>query len=205
MAEAARIWVVDDDEGVRNSLQFMFESMGRECSTYSSGEAFLEELDETQFGCVITDLRMPGISGLQLLDRLSKSNPNIHVILVSGYGDVSTAVRALRGGAVNFLEKPYREQELIENVDECIAKSRAAWEDQQRKRYVISVVETLTTRELEVMLEVAKGDATKVIARSLDISPKTVEVHRSNAYAKLETRSVIEIKQMLSDAGITPA
>jgi len=187
------VYVVDDDAGTRKSLCWLIESVGLKVEAYASGSEFLKACDTDRPSCLVLDVRMPEISGLEIQQRLTTGKIDIPVILISGYADVSTAVRAMKSGATDFLEKPFNDQELLDGIQQCIAedkkkRQRQAAIEEHRNRFM-----ALTPREHEVMKFVATGKSSKAIAQELGASPKTIEVHRARIMRKLGITSLAEL------------
>lgn len=194
------VFVVDDDPGVGHSMQTLLESVDLDSEAYLSAEEFLEAYDPGRPGCLLLDLRMPGMSGLDLQERLQEMGSTLPIIFVTAHGDVPTAVNAVKAGAVDFLEKPFRYQELLAKLQDALkedARIRAALEDLSEIR---ARLETLTPREREVMALVVDGKLNKNIARALGISPRTVEIHRSRVMEKMKVRSVSRLVQLVMRA-----
>lgn len=190
------VFVVDDDEAARESLKWLLESVGYPSCCHASSDAFLESYDGTVPGCLVLDVRMPGMSGLELQSRLNERNWCLPVILVTGHGDIPMAVRAMKGGAIDFLQKPYNDQVLLDRIAsalEICANRRRAMKDleQMQKHFA-----TLTAREREVAILVVNGNVNKVIAAKLALSPRTVEAHRANLMTKMQVASVSELVQI---------
>jgi FixJ family two-component response regulator len=191
------VFVVDDDQAVRDSLALLVHSVGLQVETFASAGDFLDSYRPDRRGCLITDIRMPGMSGLELQERLCADGHHIPVIVLTGFGDVPTAVRALKGGAVDFLEKPFNPQALLDLVQQAIAqdaeiRAQAAHEARLAERKAL-----LTPREQEVMELVVAGKANKVIAIDLSISERTVELHRARIMKKMQARSLAELVRMV--------
>lgn len=195
------VYVVDDDDGVRESLSALLESVGIETMAFASAEASLQAVEARRPACMLVDVRMPGIGGLELQRVLKERETEIPVVMITGHGDISMAVRAMKEGAIDFLEKPFNDQELIELVQECQKRGLAA--EQQRIRHMEAQyrLDRLTDREREVMRCMVNGNTSKQIAAMLDLSPKTVDVHRSNIMKKVEVTSVAELVHISLDAG----
>lgn len=191
------VYLLDDDAAVRDSLEALFSSVGLEARSYSSPELLLRELTSDSVGCLVLDVRLPRMSGLELQELLTDRGIRIPILVISGHADVTSVVRAMRQGAVDFLEKPYNEQILLDRVHACIAM------DVERKRNMLHKMEleqrlaTLTRRESEVLQAVVKGESSKNIARVLRISPKTVDVHRSKILEKLHARSTADLVRIV--------
>ena len=203
MTAQPSVFIVDDDSVARETMRSLVESVGLRAETFASAQAFLDAYDQDQPGCLVTDLRMPGMSGLELQSKLAADEFNIPVIVVTGYPDVPTAVRSIKTGAIDFVEKPFNEQMLIEQIQQSIQKDRerrrerAAW-DLMRTSY-----RSLTPREQEVMSLVVRGKSNKEMARLLDISPKTIEAHRSNVMGKMQAKTLADLIRT-SDKCIRP-
>jgi two-component system, LuxR family, response regulator FixJ len=193
MSADVSVFVVDDDRAVRESLALLMHSAGLAVETFSSAQAFLDSYRPECRGCLITDIRMPGMSGLELQERLSADRYHIPVIVLTGFGDVPTAVRALKGGAIDFVEKPINPQALLDLVQHALARDRALREQAAREAEVKTRLARLTPREREVMALVVEGKASKVIAMDLAISERTVELHRGRIMKKMRARSLAEL------------
>ena len=186
----ATVYVVDDDMAVRKGLSLLIKSVGMNVHTCEDAQGFLGLYDPDKPSCVVLDVRMPGISGLELQEKLVSQKINVPVIFISGHGDVPMAMRAVKMGAVDFIEKPFREQALLESIQNAIAM------DVNRRRKIQDVAETkkriksLTAREREVMNGIIEGKPNKTIAYDLDLNKKTVEYHRSNVMKKMGVDSV---------------
>ncbi|MBK8762809.1 MAG: response regulator transcription factor [Sulfuritalea sp.] len=193
--------IVDDDPAVRDALQWLLRSRDVSSETWDSGEVFLHAATSDLFGCCLLDVRMPGMSGIELFDRLRTTQCRIPVIFLTGHGDVPMAVKALKDGAFDFVEKPYDDNALVDKVLSAFAhderrNARAESIQQVRQRLA-----QLTQREAEVMQRILSGKLNKVIADDLGIAMRTVEVHRSHIFEKMQVRSAVELSQLL---GILP-
>ena len=191
------VYVVDDDEAVRESLRALFQSVGMRVKTFASAGEFLDASGLPRIGCLLLDVRMPELSGLELQVQLASHQSYLPVIMITGYGDVTTAVRAMKAGARDFIEKPFNEQLLLERVQACLEESVFAQQTLDRLRKRRTQVDQLTPREREVLTLTAQGKPSKVIARELGISAKTVDVHRSRLMEKLEVRSLAELIRLV--------
>lgn len=195
------VYLVDDDEAVRDALGMLFRSVGLEYLAFASALDFLERYDPARHSCLVADIRMPGLSGLELQQRLNEQRAEVPIIFITGHGDVPMAVAAMKSGAADFLQKPFRDQDLIDRIHKALAadaerrKSRAE-EDEIRKRIAL-----LTPREAEVMRRVVRGQANKVIAMDLGVSQRTVELHRARVMRKLRMRSVAELVHAVDRIG----
>lgn len=192
----ATVYVVDDDEAILESLGALFSSVGMKVGTFGSAQAFLDFLDKQNvpcIGCLLVDVRMPGLSGLELQAQLAQRQPHLPIIVITGHGDIAMAVRAMKAGAKDFIEKPFNEQTLLEQVQACLAEN---WRTQQELDELQSTqarLSQLTQRERSVLNLLMQGKPSKVIADDLGISPKTVDVHRSNIMDKVGVRSLAEL------------
>ncbi len=196
MAADAIIHVIDDDEAVRQSLEFLLRTAGMTARTYDSAAAFLNELPTIESGCVITDIRMPGISGIELLRRLGEMQVKLPVIVITGYGDVPLAVEAMKSGAVDFLEKPYEDELLLGSVRSALDRSQQNAARDSKRAEVEARLATLTNREREVLQGLVAGKPNKIIAFDLAISPRTVEIYRANVMTKMAAASLSELVRM---------
>ena len=190
MSEEAAVFVVDDDPAVRDSIAMLVRAEGLEARTFDSARSFLVEWERSTPGCLIIDLRLPGLSGLDLQEHLAGDDNTPPIIFLTGYGTVPAAVRALKAGAMDFLEKPFDPAVLLALVREALARDRARRADIRR-------LGALTRREREVLEEVAEGDTNKVIAVNLGISVRTVELHRARGMRKLRVRSVADLVRLM--------
>jgi len=200
----ATVFVVDDDQAVRDSLALLVQSVDLRAETFASAQDFLDSYRPERRGCLITDIRMPGMSGLDLQEWLSTHGRLIPVIVLTGFGDVPAAVRALKGGAIDFVEKPFNPQALLDLVQLAIVRDaelreRAAREADRDKRLAL-----LTPREQEVLALVVAGKANKVIAVDLAISERTVELHRGHILKKTGARSLAELMRMVLPPSTDP-
>ena len=196
MAGDAIVHVIDDDEAVRQSIEFLLRTAGVVARTYESASAFLSALPMIDSGCIITDVRMPGISGIDLLRRLGEMQFKIPVIVITGHGDVPLAVEAMKIGAVDFFEKPYDDELLLGSVRSALNRSQEnAARDAERAK-VEAHLSTLTNREREVLQGLVAGKPNKIIAFDLAISPRTVEIYRANVMTKMGASSLSELVRM---------
>jgi RNA polymerase sigma factor (sigma-70 family) len=200
---APTIHVVDDDAAARSSLRLLLKSLGLNAVAYDSAAAFLTDYDPGQPGCLLLDIRMPGMSGLDLQQELNRRGTISPVIFITGHGDVAMAVEAMQHGAFDFLQKPFREHELLDRVQKALARDSAIREQLRGHDAMRARLETLTAREREVLDLVAKGASNKVIARELGISQRTVEIHRSRVMEKMNAESVAQLVHMTTALGIT--
>jgi two-component system, LuxR family, response regulator FixJ len=197
--QATTVFVVDDDEGVRNSLRFLLKSVGLASRTLSSASEFLDSYKPSQPGCLVLDVRMPGMSGLELQQQLNLRGATIPVIFITGHGDVPMAVEAMQHGAFDFLQKPFRDQELIDRIQRALerdARSRTVLAQHARIRQRI---ESLTPREREVLTLMTKGKPNKVMAAELGVSQRTIEIHRARVMEKTAAASLAQLVRMVMD------
>ena len=197
---ARTVYVVDDDPAMRHSLAWLIGALGVPVEAFASAEEFLRAARPDHPGCLVTDVRMPGMSGLELQDTLARTGSVLAVVVITGHADVPMAGRAFRAGAVDFIEKPFNDQLLLDRVHEALEKSVRAWEEQTRKAHVRSLMARLTPRERQVAHLVVAGKPNKVIAVEINLSMKTVEVHRHNVMEKLEVGSVADLTRLLLEA-----
>jgi two-component system, LuxR family, response regulator FixJ len=196
------IFVVDDDETLRGSLRWLLESLKLNVQTYASAHEFLSTYDPVQPGCLLLDVRMPEISGLQLQDMLKKRRIRIPIIIITGHSDVSMAVRAMKAGALDFIEKPFNDQELLECVQRALAMDARQRGEESQQRIAVERLESLTPREREVLEKVVCGKLNKIIAAELGISMKTVEAHRAKVMEKMGAHSAFELAKVYITGGL---
>ncbi|MEI7842186.1 MAG: response regulator [Gallionellaceae bacterium] len=187
------VYVVDDDAAIRDSIAFLVTSIGYSCETYASAEAFLEIAKFETPSCLVVDVRMSKMSGLELQRTLLAREATIGMVFVTGHGDIPMAVAAIRAGAVGFLEKPFHEQQLLDNINEALRCSERTTNAAKCRSAVVARLAQLTAREREVLDLVMEGKQNKAIAMALDLSIKTVEVHRSKVMEKMAVMSVAEL------------
>jgi FixJ family two-component response regulator len=191
--DSALVYLVDDDEAIRDSLGLLFRSVGLNCEVYASALEFLEAYDPQRHSCLVADIRMPGLSGLELQQRLNERRADVPVIFITGHGDVPMAVNAMKSGASDFIQKPFRDQDLIDRIHKALAQDRERRVWRAEERAIRERIALLTPREAEVMRRVVRGQANKVIAMDLGVSQRTVELHRARVMRKLKMRSLAEL------------
>ena len=196
--QASTVYVVDDDNAVREALQALLSSVGLECQCFASAEAFLAVADSTLRGCLLLDVRMPGMSGLELQRKLQHGKTTLQILIITGHGDVAMAVRALKAGASDFIEKPFNEQELLDRIQGCLKDDIERWHTRQSLEQARARFLVLTPRENAVMELIAAGHHTKKIAGLLGIQDRTVDVHRFNIMHKLGVRTLAELLRLWS-------
>jgi len=194
------IYVVDDDDTFRKSLQWLLESVGLAVRTFANAAEFLEAYVPGSPGCLVLDIRMPGISGLQLQDQLASRGIGMPVIFLTGHGDVPMAVAAVKKGAVDFIQKPYNDQQLLDLVSSALKRDVEVREQEARSRQVASLVASMTPREREVMDAVVSGKSNKMIAEELGVTIKTVEAHRARVMEKMGAESLAHLVHLVMAA-----
>ncbi len=191
-SSALSVFVVDDDDAFRDSLSWLLESSPFKIHTFASGEAFLQDYNGDP-GCLLLDIRMPGISGLALQQELLRRKIKIPTLILTGHGDIPVAVSAIKNGALNFIEKPFDDQVLLEQIDKAMAHASEWHQAQQLQSQLTERWNSLSKREKQVMQLVVSGLANKLVAETLEISPKTVEVHRARVMAKMDAASLADL------------
>jgi len=202
MPSDAVVHVIDDDDAVRQSLEFLLRTARLEVQTHDSATAFLKIASQGHLGCVITDVRMPGLSGIDLLKRVKELDPDIPVIVITGHGDVPLAVEAMKFGAMDFFEKPFDDETLIAAVRSALARHK---DDDGRKADIARIhakLKGLSNRERQVLEGLVAGRPNKTIAYDLGISPRTVEIYRANLMTKMQASTLSDLVRMALMAGI---
>jgi len=202
MTANATVHVIDDDDALRDSLGFLLASAGIEAQTYDSATSFLAALPRDAHGCVITDVRMPGMSGIELLRELKSVAPAMPVIVITGHGDVPLAVEAMKLGALDFIEKPFDDEALLASVRNALGRHEQDAKREAERANVIERLKGLSSRERQVLDGLVLGHANKVIAFDLGISPRTVEIYRANVMTKMEAASLSDLVRMALAAGL---
>lgn len=198
MAEPkAKVYIVEDDDAVRESLQLVLESLGQPVECFASADQFLQFYHPDMAGCLVLDIRMPGMNGMELQRQLNERNSILPIIFVTGHGDVPMAVEAMQQGAVDFVQKPYREQDLLDKINQALATDRHNRESLLMRQEIAHRIESLTPRERDVLNLMVEGKANKVIAIDLDISQRTVEIHRARVMEKLQASSLAHLVRMV--------
>lgn len=203
MSEEQTVFIVDDDDAVRDSLTALLEAGGFKVTQFSSGAAFLDAVTSTENGCLVLDVRMPGLSGPEVQAKLAERNVALPVIVMTGHGDLAMAVKAMKAGAVDFLEKPTSVDEITTAVRAALDKSAEAWAVANQAGEIRERLARLTARERQVLDELVIGNLNKVIAFNLDISPRTVEIHRARAMEKMQARNLAHLVRLAITAGAT--
>jgi len=196
------IYVIDDDDAVRQSLEFLLKTAGVTVRSFESAKAFIEILPEIHSGCVITDVRMPEITGIELLQRVKETNPDLPVIVITGHGDISLAVDAMKIGAVDFLEKPFDDDQLLVAVRSALSRDADTGKRKAELADIHDKLAALSNRERQVLEGLVVGNANKTIAFDLGISPRTVEIYRANLMTKMAANSLSDLVRMAMIAGI---
>ncbi|MCI3179224.1 DNA-binding response regulator [Caulobacter sp. CCUG 60055] len=190
------IHLIDDDDAVRGALQFLLETEGLKVRTYPDAEAFLDQIRMNGAGCVVTDIRMPGMSGLELIERLRALHIHLPVVVITGHGDVPLAIQAMQAGVMDFLEKPFDDERLLTAVRGALNEGQARMRQTQLREEVEARLAALSARERQVLEGVVAGQVNKVIAHALGISMRTVEVYRANLMSKMRAESLSDLVRM---------
>jgi FixJ family two-component response regulator len=193
----ATIFVVDDDAAVRDAMKLLLRALGQPVESYGSGAEFLDNYREDRPGCLVLDIRMPGMSGLELQQKLNERHSILPIIFITGHGDVPMAVEAMQAGAVDFIQKPFRDQDLIDRINQALEKDGANRAALGERAEIRKRLETLTPREREVLDLVVHGKANKVIAGDLRLSQRTVEIHRARVMEKMQASSLAHLVRMV--------
>jgi two-component system response regulator FixJ len=196
------VHVVDDDEAMRDSMAFLLRAENFQVQTYADAADFLAALPQIKVGCVVTDVRMPGMSGIELLQRLRELKVSLPVIVVSGHGDVPLAVEAMKTGALDFIEKPFDDDVFLRAVRTALGAQAVDSQRQAQKATINSRLESLSNREREVLEGLVAGHPNKTIAYDLGISPRTVEIYRANVMEKMQAKSLSELVRMALVGGL---
>jgi FixJ family two-component response regulator len=191
------VFLIDDDPRIRESMRMLLKSVGLSLQTYATAQEFLSNYEEGQGGVLILDIRMPGMSGLELQQRLRERGDDLATIILSGHGDVPMAVRALKAGALDFLEKPFNEQILLDRIQQGLEEVRRRRQLQSERGQVLTRIDKLTPREHQVMDLLVSGKANKDIATQLNISRKTLDIHRSKVLEKMEAETIADLVRMV--------
>jgi two-component system response regulator FixJ len=200
MASEAIVYVIDDDEGARHSLEFLLDCAGLKVRTFASADLFLKADPPLDHGCVITDVRMPGMNGVELVGELKRRGAAVPVIVITGHADVPLAIAAMKAGVADFIEKPFADDAILAAIRTALARQAGRDEAQVERDRIAERIATLSRREGEVMDGLVAGRANKVIAFDLDISARTVEVYRANVMMKMQARSLSELVRMVTIA-----
>jgi two-component system response regulator FixJ len=196
---APTVYIVDDDNGVRSSIRVLMKSVGLPATTFASAQEFLAGYHPNHPGCLVLDIRMPGMSGLELQETLNDKGAVIPVIFITGHGDVPMAVEAMRHGAFDFLQKPFRDQDLIDRIQQALARDHETREPLREHGRTRARIASLTPREKEVLDLLTAGKANKMMAQDLGLSQRTVEIHRAHVMEKMGAKSVAQLVRMVMD------
>jgi two-component system, LuxR family, response regulator FixJ len=202
MPNKGKVYVIDDDEAMRDSLDFLLGSANFDVTLFGSAQHFLDAVSGIGFGCVVSDIRMPGIDGIELLKRLKASHSAFPVVIMTGHGDVPLAVEAMKLGAVDFLEKPFEDDRLIGMIETALKQAETSTRNDAVTTEITARIATLSPRERQVMDGLIAGLSNKLIAREYDISPRTIEVYRANVMTKMEAGSLSELVRLALRAGV---
>lgn len=194
--ENSTVYIVDDDQAIRHAMELLMRSVGLDYEIFHSGNDFLAGHSNERAGCLVLDIRMPGLGGLELQEKLNAMGSTLPIIFITGHGDVPMAVEAMQKGAVDFIQKPFRDQELLDRIGEAIKADQERRSAREEQTAVRSRIEKLTNREREVLDLVVTGKPNKVIAYELGVSQRTVEIHRARVMEKMEAKSLADLVRM---------
>jgi two-component system response regulator FixJ len=202
MPDRGRVYVIDDDEAMRDSLNFLLDSANFKVTLFETALAFLDALPSLEFGCVVSDVRMPGLDGIELLKRMKAGHSAFPIVIMTGHGDVQLAVEAMKLGAVDFLEKPFEDERLVGMIETAIHRAEPAARSEALTQDIAARIASLSPRERQVMDGLIAGLSNKLIARDYDISPRTIEVYRANVMTKMQANSLSELVRLAMRAGL---
>ena len=202
MPDRGKVYVIDDDEAMRDSLNFLLDSADYKVTLFETAMKFLDALPGLEFGCVVSDVRMPGLDGIELLKRMKAGHSAFPIVIMTGHGDVPLAVEAMKLGAVDFLEKPFEDDRLIAMIETAIQQAEPAARSDAIGQDIAARIATLSPRERQVMDGLIAGLSNKLIARDYDISPRTIEVYRANVMTKMQANSLSELVRLAMRAGL---
>jgi two-component system, LuxR family, response regulator FixJ len=202
MSSKAKVYVIDDDEAMRDSLDFLLVSADFNVTLFETALNFLDALPGLDFGCVVSDVRMPGLDGIELLKRMKAANSPFPIVIMTGHGDVPLAVEAMKLGAADFLEKPFEDDRLIGMIEAAIRQAELAAKSEAVTLDIAARIATLSPRERQVMEGLITGLSNKLIARDYDISPRTIEVYRANVMTKMQANNLSELVRLAMRAGM---
>jgi two-component system, LuxR family, response regulator FixJ len=201
MSSERKVYVIDDDAAMRDSLKFLLDAADFEVTLFDTATKLLNVLPRLDFGCVVSDVRMPGIDGIELLKRIKALKSRLPIVIITGHGDVPLAVEAMKLGAVDFLEKPFEDDRLIAMIEAAIRQSEPT-RDEAVTRDLAARIASLSPRERQVMDGLVAGLSNKLIARDYDISPRTIEVYRANVMTKMQANSLSELVRLAMRGGL---
>lgn len=202
MITKGHVYIVDDDQAMRDSLDFLLDSSGFSVTLFETAQSLLDALPGLAFGCVVSDVRMPGIDGIELLKRMKADHSSFPILIMTGHGDVALAVEAMKLGAADFLEKPFEDDRMIAMVEMAIRQAEPAAKNETIAQDIAARVASLSPRERQVMEGLIAGSSNKLIAREYDISPRTIEVYRANVMTKMQANSLSELVRLAMRAGM---
>lgn len=191
------VYIVDDNSAVRDAVRWLVQQVGLKPKTYNSAQEFLDAFNPDMRGCLVLDIRMPGMSGLELQDRLEKLESKLPIIIITGHGDIPITVRAMKAGAYEFLQKPFNDQALLDSIQGGLDKYELIWQQEDKRKLASQSLASLTPREREVLELLRQGKSNKLIARELNLSVRTVEGHRANIVEKVETKSLGQLIELI--------
>jgi RNA polymerase sigma factor (sigma-70 family) len=194
--QVSTVYIVDDDQAIRHAMGLLLKSVGLQHEVFESADEFLELYSGNNNGCLVLDIRMPGLSGLELQQKLIELGNSLPIIFISGHGDIPMAVDAMQKGAFDFIQKPFRDQELLDRISEALSTARERESEREQKLDVQERIDTLTKREHEVLDLVVTGKPNKIIAHELGVSQRTIEIHRARVMEKMRARSLAELVRM---------
>ena len=202
MSSKGKVYIIDDEPAMRDSLNFLLDAAGFEVRLFETASLFLDSLPNLEFGCVVSDVRMPGLDGIELLKRMKSGQSSFPIVIMTGHGDIPLAVEAMKLGAIDFLEKPFEDDRLIGMIEAAIRQGEPAAKNEAVTRDIALRIATLSPRERQVMEGLIAGLSNKLIARDYDISPRTIEVYRANVMTKMQASSLSELVRLAMRAGL---
>ena len=202
MPNKGKVYVIDDDEAMRDSLKFLLDSADFNVTLFETAVSFLDAVPRLDFGCVVSDVRMPGLDGIEFLKRMKSGHSAFPIVIMTGHGDIPLAVEAMKLGAVDFLEKPFEDDRLIGMIETAIRQGEPAARSEAVTQDIALRIATLSPRERQVMDGLIAGLSNKLIARDYDISPRTIEVYRANVMTKMQANSLSELVRLALRAGL---
>ena len=194
--QKSTVYIVDDDQSIRHAMELLMRSVGLDYEIFHSGDDFLKDHTNDRAGCLVLDIRMPGLGGLELQEKLNDMGSTLPVIFITGHGDVPMAVEAMQKGAVDFIQKPFRDQELLDRIGEALKTDQERRSAREEKAEVRDRIDKLTNREHQVLDLVVTGKPNKVIAYELGVSQRTVEIHRARVMEKMQAKSLADLVRM---------
>lgn len=194
--QKSTVYIVDDDHAIRHAMELLMRSVKLDYKIFHSADEFLESHSNDRAGCLVLDIRMPGLGGLELQEKLNELGSTLPIIFITGHGDVPMAVDAMQKGAIDFIQKPFRDQELLDSISEAVKTDQQRRSAREEKAEVLARIEKLTNREKEVLNLVVTGKPNKVIAYELGVSQRTVEIHRARVMEKMQAKSLADLVRM---------